>query len=249
MQLLLDIGNTHTHVGIVKGNRLGRDKTFLTKDWKTGHIESQLNTFIGREDFDRAMLCSVVPEAEKEALFWLHCQTIPTTVLSHRNCGVPIDYPKPATIGPDRLANARAALELYGSPVVVVDFGTAVTFDIVDKRGHYVGGIIAPGIAAMTDYLHEKTALLPRITVRPPAPDSVIGKSTVDAMRIGAVHGYRGLVSSLLAQIKDEMGAEKLTVVATGGAADLIAGQVPEIAAVNPQLTLEGLRLVAASTK
>jgi type III pantothenate kinase len=156
--------------------------------------------------------------------------------------GVGIDYPKPSSIGPDRLANAVAARNRFGAPVVVVDFGTAVTFDVVNRAGNYAGGIIAPGLAAMTDYLHEKTALLPRITIR--EIKTSVGKSTEQAMLIGAVHGYRGLVRELIAELKRELHVKKLPVVATGGYAKLIASKLPEIFAVAPDLTLEGLRLV-----
>jgi type III pantothenate kinase len=123
-----------------------------------------------------------------------------------------------------------------------VDFGTAVTFDVVDARGNYAGGIIAPGLAAMTDYLHEKTALLPRIKIR--EVHSAVGKSTEHAMLVGAVHGYRGLIRGLVVELKRELRAKKLPVVATGGYAKLIAAKLPEISAVEPDLTLEGLRLV-----
>jgi type III pantothenate kinase len=124
---------------------------------------------------------------------------------------------------------------------VVVDFGTAVTFDIVDGSGAYVGGIIAPGLAAMTDYLHEKTALLPRIRVR--EIKTVIGKSTEQAMLIGAVHGYRGLIRGLIKQLQQELKTRLLPVIATGGYARLMAAGLPEITLVDPLLTLEGLRL------
>ena len=144
--------------------------------------------------------------------------------------GVGIDYPKPNSIGPDRLANAVAARKRFGAPVVVVDFGTAVTFDVVNRAGNYAGGIIAPGLAAMTDYLHEKTALLPRIKIR--EVKTTIGKSTEQAMLIGAVHGYRGLVRELIAELKRELRVKKLPVVATGGYAKLIAAKLPEISAV-----------------
>ena len=152
-----------------------------------------------------------------------------------------IDYPRPKTIGPDRLANAAAAREHFGAPVVVVDFGTAVTFDVVNAAGNYTGGVIAPGLAAMTDYLHEKTALLPKIKIR--EIRSAIGKSTEQAMLVGAVQGYRGLVRELIAALKRELKVKKLPVVATGGYAGLIAAKLPEISAVRPDLTLEGLRL------
>jgi type III pantothenate kinase len=130
---------------------------------------------------------------------------------------------------------------LYGAPALVVDFGTAVTFDVVDQSGNYVGGIIAPGLSAMTDYLHEKTALLPKITIR--EPGGVIGKNTEQAMLIGAVHGYRGLIRGLIAELKRELKTRRLPVVATGGYAELIAEGMPEINEVRPNLTLEGLRM------
>jgi type III pantothenate kinase len=156
--------------------------------------------------------------------------------------GMGIDYPKPDTIGPDRLANAVAARHRFGAPVVVLDFGTAVTFDVVNRAGNYAGGIIAPGLAAMTDYLHEKTALLPRIKIH--EIKTSIGKSTEEAMLVGAVHGYRGLVRELIGELRRELKVKRLPVVATGGYAKLIASKLPEITAVEPNLTLEGLRLV-----
>jgi type III pantothenate kinase len=127
---------------------------------------------------------------------------------------------------------------------VVIDFGTAVTFDIINRKGNYVGGIITPGLAAMTDYLHEKTALLPRIELR--APRTLIGKSTEEAMRIGAVHGYRGMIRALISQVRRQLNARHLPVVATGGHARLLARGAPEITAVRPLLTLEGLRLASS---
>ena len=124
---------------------------------------------------------------------------------------------------------------------MVVDFGTAVTFDVVNRRGDYVGGIIAPGLAAMTSYLHEKTALLPEIKIR--EVTGAVGKSTEQAMLIGAVHGYRGLIRELIGKLKEELKCRRLPVVATGGYAKLMAKKLPEITAVDPLLTLKGLRL------
>jgi type III pantothenate kinase len=128
-----------------------------------------------------------------------------------------------------------------------VDFGTALTFDIVSAAGTYIGGVIAPGLEAMTDYLHTRTALLPKISLI--EPPSAIGKSTRHAMLAGAVYGYRGLVREILAQIRTELGwKKKLRVVATGGYADLIAAGMPEISLVQPDLTLDGLRIIGNLT-
>jgi type III pantothenate kinase len=244
MILLLDIGNTNTHIGLANDRRVMRQINIPTREWFGGKGKSRLAKFVSAKQIQGAALCSVVPRATplvRKAIraIW-KLDALELTPKTMR--GVGIDYPKPHTIGPDRLANAIAARKRYGAPVVVVDFGTAVTFDIVNRAGDYAGGIIAPGLAAMTDYLHEKTALLPRIKIREVATS--IGKSTEQAMLIGAVHGYRGLVRELISKLKRELRAKKLPVVATGGYAQLIAAKLPEISAVEPDLTLEGLRLV-----
>jgi len=231
-----------------------------TRAWFNGTAKRQLNQFNGRNIIEGAALCSVVPKATPAVRNCAARIGAPASGTARNNrrtgpqAGVPIlelnaktvrgvgiNYPRPQTIGPDRLANAVAARKRFGAPVVVVDFGTAVTFDVVDARGNYVGGIIAPGLAAMTDYLHEKTALLPRVRIR--ETRQVVGKSTEHAMLVGAVHGYRGLVRELIGALKKELRAKNLRVVATGGYASLIARGIPEISAVVRELTLEGLRL------
>lgn len=242
MLLLIDIGNTHTHLGLAKGERITRQADALTSDWGSGSIEHRLKRFVGREPLQGAALCSVVPRCTPLLIHAILQEwNLPCLELNHKTCGIGIDYPKPQSIGPDRLANAVAARHAFGAPVVVVDFGTAVTFDVVNRVGNYVGGIIAPGLAAMTEYLHEKTALLPRIKIR--EPKSIIGKSTEEAMLVGAVHGYRGLVRELIKELKRDLNSPRLPVVATGGYGTLIAKGLPEITAVDPCLTLRGLRL------
>ena len=244
MILLFDIGNTHTHLGLADGQRVRKQTDIPTLSWFGGGATALVKKFAGKNIISGAVLCSVVPRATPLVLKAVRAtwklETLELNPQTLRSVG--IDYPKPKSIGPDRLANAVAAKFHYGAPVVVVDFGTAVTFDVVDGKGNYVGGIIAPGLAAMTDYLHEKTALLPSITIR--EVNSAIGKSTEHAMLVGAVHGYRGLVRELIGNLKCELRAKKLPVVATGGYAKLIAAKLPEISAVAPDLTLEGLRLV-----
>ena len=157
--------------------------------------------------------------------------------------GLGIDYPKPRSIGADRLANAAAVAELYGCPAIVVDFGTAVTFDIVSERRTYIGGVIAPGLEAMTNFLYQRTALLPKLSLK--EPRRTVGRSTIQAMLSGAVFGYRGLVREILARIRaEQFPGKKVHIVATGGYAQLIARELPEIDAVHPHLTLEGLRVI-----
>lgn len=241
--VLFDIGNTNTHLGIASNRRVIKQTDIPTEAWLNGGVKDTLLKFAGRNSIEGAALCSVVPRTTPFVLkaAWQLWRVDALELTSKTVRGVGIDYPKPKTIGPDRLANAVAARHHFGAPSVVVDFGTAVTFDVIDRTGNYVGGIIAPGLAAMTDYLHEKTALLPRIQIR--ETGSPIGKSTEQAMLVGAVHGYRGLIRGLLAELKRDLKAQRLPVIATGGYAKLIASKLPEIAAVRPDLTLEGLRL------
>ncbi len=243
MILLFDIGNTHTHLGLANEELVVKRADIPTKAWQEGKASAMVRRFIGGKTIKAAALCSVVPRVTPLVVQTVRTLAeIPVLQLTHKTVrGVGIDFPRPDSIGPDRLANAVAARHRFGSPVVVVGFGTAVAFDVVNADGDYIGGIIAPGLAAMTDYLHEKTALLPRIRIC--EIETVIGKSTRQAMLIGAVHGYRGLVRELIAKLKKELGAKKLPVVATGGYAALIAAKLPEINAVVPDLTLEGVRL------
>ena len=242
--LLLDIGNTHTHLGLANERRVLRQANIPTAAWFDGTAPRLVQKFARNARLDGAALCSVVPRATPRVMratkqLW---KLTPLALTPATINGVGINYPKPHTIGPDRLANAVAVRHHHGAPAVVVDFGTAVTFDVVDRHGDYVGGIIAPGLTAMTNYLHEKTALLPQIKIR--EVRAAIGRNTEEAMLIGAVHGYRGLIRGLLHELRRELKCQRLPVVATGGYAKLMAAKLPEITAVEPLLTLEGLRLV-----
>lgn len=244
MLLLLDIGNTHTHLGLADARGVRKQTNIKTALWRSGEAGGPVLRFIGKTRLEGVALCSVVPAVTGKAVAFARKELgLAALELTPRTiAGVGINYPQPDRIGPDRLANAVALRHHFGAPSVAVAFGTALAFDVVDRHGDYVGGVIAPGLAAMTDYLHDKTALLPRITIR--ETSSVIGKSTREAMLIGAVHGYRGLVRELIMELKRELRCRRLPVVATGGYAELIAAKLPEITAVEPGLTLEGLRLV-----
>lgn len=237
--LLVDISNSFTKIALSTKKRISRPIRIPTP----GLTSQKLRSYLCGKQVDRIVVCSVVPAknatirkcASGTKILWLGPQV---------QLGVKIDYPHPKSIGADRLANAAAVAKLYGYPAIVVDFGTAVTFDIISARGAYIGGVIAPGLEAMTNFLYQRTALLPRLSLR--EPRSAVGRSTRDAMISGAVFGYRGLVCEIIAQIKSErFRREKVKVVATGGYAQLIAAKVPLIESVHPNLTLEGLRLVA----
>jgi type III pantothenate kinase len=237
--LLIDISNSFTKLTFATPGRISKPKRFET----TKLSGAQLKRLVRSREIDVIVACSVVPKknrlvraaANGTKILWL----TPRTKL-----GVGIDYPNPNAIGADRLANAAAVTALYGCPAIVVDFGTAVTFDIVSGQRKYIGGVIAPGLESMTNFLYQRTALLPRLSLK--EPRSVVGKSTMEAMRAGAVFGYRGLVREIISRIKSErFPGRNVRVVATGGYAGLIAARLNEIDAVHPNLTLEGLRIVA----
>jgi type III pantothenate kinase len=230
--LIVNLNNTNTTFALANRDRILARKVVPT---------TMLKGIPFRQDGLRgAILASVVPAAARRLRRWM--SVTPIIVNADIDLGIGVDYPHKRQIGADRLANAVGVVELYGAPAIVVDFGTAVTFDIVSARRAYVGGVIAPGLAAVTDYLYQRTALLPRITLR--EPRSVVGRSTVEAMRAGAVIGYRGLVREILTALRREPGMKNAVVVATGGYGDLMARKIPEIQHVNPLLTLEGLRFI-----
>jgi type III pantothenate kinase len=235
--LLIDNSNSFTKFALASREELGPIRKHATSALDARALHRMVRGW----RFDAVVMSSVVPIKGRFIARTLDDWPL-VEVGAKTKLGVGIDYPRPKSIGADRLANAAAAVPFFGAPVVVVDFGTAVTFDIIDRRRNYVGGVIAPGLEAMTDYLHQRTALLPKITLL--EPPSVIGKTTRHAMLAGAVFGYRGLVREIIAEIRAELGARKLKVVATGGYAELIASGVEEIDEVHPDLTLEGLRLI-----
>ena len=238
--LLIDISNSYTKLAFSTSERVGRASRLPTKKL----TRSALCLHLRSRRVDAVVVSSVVPA--RNAAVRAAAAAAGGVVLfvdAKRKLGVGVDYPLPQTIGADRLANAAAVAALYGQPAIVVDFGTAVTFDVVSADGDYVGGVIAPGLEAMTRFLYHRTALLPKLTLR--EPKAAIGRTTRAAMMSGAIYGYRGLVREIIARIRDESFAgERPRVVATGGYARLIARQLPEIEAVHPGLTLEGLRLI-----
>ena len=241
MILSIDIGNTSTHLGIYSAGeilRVGRVPT-TTKTIKGLKVE--LAKFLKKTVAEGVCISSVVPPVNnawaKAVKSVTGCDAL---FVSHKvNVGVTIDYPKPATIGADRLANACAAVDLLGAPLVVADFGTALTFDIVDSENAYVGGVIAPGIPLMFEYLSDKTAQLPK--VKPRAVKTSIGRSTEEAMRIGGQIGYRGIVRELLNEIKRDLGVRKLNVCTTGGYAEMVVRDLDQKIPVIPDLTLIGI--------
>ena len=238
--LLIDVSNSYAKFAFSSTKHVSTPARIATEKLSNRVVAA----FLRRRDVRKVIVSSVVP-AKDDAISNAVRQRAEMLWLDWKlNLGVAIDYPKPQSIGADRLANAAAVAQIYGVPAIVVDFGTAVTFDIVSERRAYIGGVIAPGLEAMSNFLYERTALLPRISLK--KPRRAVGKSTTEAMLSGAVFGYRGLVREILVRIKKEKFRRKpVHVVATGGYARLIAGVLPEIHEIYPHLTLEGLRIIA----
>ena len=237
--LLIDISNSYAKLAFASRERVSNPARIPTAEL-SGSVVAE---FLRRRQVKKLVVSSVVPTKNSAVSKAAHNKAQVLWLDWKLKLGITIDYPKAQSIGADRLANAAAVADLYGWPAIVVDFGTAVTFDVVSEGGSYIGGVIAPGLEAMTNFLSQRTALLPRLSLKEPI--RAVGKSTVEAMRSGAIFGYRGLVREILARIRaEQFSRKKVVVVATGGYARLIASQLPEVAVIHPHLTLEGLRLV-----
>lgn len=245
--LLVNNNNSRTKFALATRDGLLEVRANLPTSGLTPQL---LQETVANWPFHTIVLASVVPAAA--AIIRSTFSDKPLIEVSHRlDLGIVLDFPDPSTIGADRLANAVAVTGLFHrAPAIVVDFGTAVTFDIISADLAYVGGIIAPGLDVMTDYMHQRTALLPKIDLEEPA--ELIGKSTRSAMLSGAVHGYRGLIKEILARLTENLAPAnadsppaKPLIISTGGYAQLISAKIGSIDSVHPDLTLEGMRLIA----
>ena len=235
-QLLIDVGNGRTKFGLASSEAILERREHATRELSPDAVREVVHGW----QFESAVICTVVPKVLPAFREVFGDQLIE---LRHDTpLGIGIRYPKPESIGPDRLANAVALAHMHGAPGIVIDFGTAVTFDILSTDKCYIGGVIAPGLRLMTDYLHERTALLPRVDLREPA--TAIGQSTEEAILAGAAIGYRGMVKGILEALKQELGGPNVRIVATGGDAEWIISGMGEDIMTDPDLTLHGLRLV-----
>ncbi|WP_221029492.1 type III pantothenate kinase [Actomonas aquatica] len=244
MLACIDIGNTHTHFGFCTPG--GLSAATDTGEVKTASLEALLPLLeTRRAELTAIAFCSVVPAAVPRLRTALVALDLPLWQLTHEvKLGVDITYPRPAEIGQDRLANAAGAAALGPLPAVVIDLGTAVTFDIVTDRGGYEGGIITPGPSLMTRYLHEHTAQLPLVEDVTSPVTSAIGKSTVEAMRIGAVLGFTGLMQACLDGVEGDLtaaGEPTARVITCGGAYALVRNRLRQPTTDIPDLTLRGL--------
>ena len=250
MLLAVDVGNTQTAIGLLDGHEIVNDWRIATVRHRTSdEIAGLLAGFFALLDqrpgelVDEVAIASVVPRLTTQ---WVtmcekHLGLTPFVVGPGVRTGMRIDLKNPAEVGADRIVNAVAAFERYGGPCIVVDFGTATTFDVISDVGDYLGGVIAPGIEVSMEALTTRAAKLTKVDLT--EPERVIGKSTIESLQAGAVYGFAGQVEGIVAAILGELGA-KATVVATGGMGAMIARHTPCIDAVDEYLTLRGIELI-----
>jgi type III pantothenate kinase len=249
MLLVVDVGNTQTHIGTFEGEALIQHWRFATVRTSTadelGAALRALLALRGMEfrDLDASIVSSTVPQLRPE---WT---AMASRYLGHEmpvvgpglRTGMPIRYDNPREIGPDRLVNAVAGYARLGGPCVIVDFGTAVTYDIVSRLGEYLGGVIFPGVEISLEALSDRAAALPKIDLI--EPRSLIGKSTVDAIRSGMIFGYAAMVDGIVGRLREQLGADAKAI-ATGGLAHVVVPFCDSLDVVDDLLTLEGLRII-----
>lgn len=250
MLLGIDLGNTNITIGVFDGEEIIGNFRMTTKSPRTSDeygifICNLLNQKkIKIEDIEAVILASVVPDM----MYSLNSAIIkyfgikPLLITTDINIGIKVKTDNPLQIGADRIVDAAAAYSLYGGPVIVVDFGTATTYDLVLEDGSFVGGAIAPGIQTAAKSLWDASAKLPKIEIE--KPESILGKNTINSMQAGIVYGYIGQTEYIINQIKKESGIPDIKVVATGGLGAMIAKETSTIDFYDKKLTLEGLRLI-----
>jgi len=250
MLLVMDIGNTNIVAGVYDDKtllnhwRLASDRDKSADEFAMIILDLFRHHGLSSEDIDAIAISSVVPTMMNalEEMCHKYFNIKPLIVGPGIKTGLNIRYENPKEVGADRIVNAVAAYEIYGGPIIVVDFGTATTFCAISDKGEYLGGCIAPGITISTEALYQKAAKLPKVElVKPPY---VICKNTVNSMQAGIIYGYVGQVDYIVRCMKKELGCQDVKVIATGGLARLIADESETIQETNPLLTLEGLRII-----
>ena len=253
MLLVIDIGNTNTVIGVYDGKQLIKDWRIRTERNTT---EDEFNILIAGlfsgssirpGDIDRTIISSVVPPMVTilNSFCLKYLGYSPHWVDASSYTGMPILTHNPSEVGADRIVNAVAAFDKYHCSLIVIDFGTATTFDSISGKGEYLGGAISPGIMISSEALFQKASKLPRVEIFVP-PENIIGKDTADSIKSGIIFGYAGLVDGMVKRMKVEMGTDP-RVIATGGLAELIYKVSETIEAVEPALTLDGLRIISNS--
>jgi type III pantothenate kinase len=255
MILVFDVGNTNIVLGAYKEDKLMDFWRVSTDTQKTadeyGIIIKHMFVHQGYniDDVEAVIISSVVPPImyTLEHMARKYFKREPLVIGPGIKTGMNIKYDNPKEVGADRIVNAVAGYELYGGPLIIVDFGTATTYCAISKSGEYLGGAISPGIRISMDALYQRTAKLPRVELV--KPDSVICKNTISSIQSGVIYGYVGQVDYIVRRMKKELGAENAKVIATGGLSKLIATESETIDVVNGLLTLEGLRIIYERNK
>jgi type III pantothenate kinase len=249
MLLAIDIGNTHIVLGIFKQTRLLANWRLTTSTGRTeDEIWSWLHSFctqaeIPASDITGAVISSVVPDQTYafQRMTQKYLKIAPIIISSKLDIGMKIRYDDPSTVGADRLCNAAATYNKYGGPAIIIDFGTATTYDVISKRGDYLGGVIATGVETSAAELHRRAAKLPKIELQ--FPKKIIGVNTVSSMQAGILYGAVDAMEGIVRRIKKEIGTNA-KVIATGGYAQLIAQGTKIIDRIEPSLVLDGARII-----
>jgi len=244
MLLTIDIGNTNISFGVFKGNKIIKRFDIPTKDYNLQEIRRNL----GKINADDAVICSVVPNATKIIKKDLQKLLGKKPYIIGKDIKVAIKnlYRNPKQVGLDRLVNAYAGIKFYGYPLIAIDFGTAITFDVVSKNKEYLGGMILPGLGISLDALHQRTALLPKIKLE--KPREFIGRDTKNSILSGLIYGFAALTDGLTIKIKKNI-VKNAKVVGTGGNINLIARFCKQIDKIDADLTLKGLNLIYNNKK
>ena len=240
MLLIIDIGNTNINFGIFRGNKIIKRFFIPTKSYRAKSIKNKLV----RLNIEDIIICSVVPKVTRTLEKDLRKILGKRSYIIGKDIKVPIKnlYRNPKQVGQDRLVNAYAGVRLYGAPLIAVDFGTALTFDVVSKDKEYLGGMILPGLEISLDALSQRTALLPKIKLE--RPKEFIGQDTRSSMLSGIVYGFAALTDDLVLRIRNKIGSEA-RVIGTGGNINLISRYCRRIDKIDIDLTLKGLNLLA----
>ena len=255
MLLVFDVGNTNMVIGVYEGKTLVKDWRICTDIHKTSDEYGMLignllaHDKIDLKSVDDVIISSVVPNVMHalENFCIKYCEKKPMVVGPGIKTGLNIKYDNPKQVGADRIVNAVAAIEKYGYPSIIVDFGTATTFCAISDKGEYLGGSICPGIKISSEALFHEASKLPRVELV--KPGMTICKNTVSAMQAGIIYGYAGMVERLINMIKEELGNDDVKVIATGGLSTLIDSETDSIDYIDKDLTLEGLKLIYEKNK
>lgn len=250
MILVIDVGNTNINFGVYDGEKLVTTFRLTTKQPRTSDeygmsiIDLLHMNHVGKEDLEGTILASVVPNVMHAltGAITRYLETPPMIVGPGIKTGIKIVTENPREIGPDRIVDAVAGYELYGGPILVIDFGTATTYDLVTEDGCFTAGITAPGIGISAKALWEDTAKLPKVEIK--KPKSILAQETISSMQAGLVYGQIGQAEYIINQVRKESGYKNLKVVATGGLGRLIAEETKSIKVYNRTLTMDGLRII-----